>query len=335
MIRPHQLHRFRREQPHAVEFPAVEEHLQQAPVVARGREHTRAARKTFPRPRHVVALVTEPEHAFAVDAIDGREPRRFLRRQKEARIDQLQRSENPLRKKFIQRHSRHHFHEIAKHIARIPVLINFPGLAVERERREPLDRIANRLVPIGKIPAGELRLLVDVRRRSRSIGQPRRVREQITDLNRPLRFHRHKFRPSRRTLRRRNRHHRIFELGDIFRNRIVQQKPAFLVEHHDCGRRHGLAHRRDAENRVGRHRLTRLDVTHSIAAVPHFLPVARDVEHHARNFFLIHLRMDHRIEPREARSVEPHRRRIGDFGPARQRRDESKPDERPNIQQTG
>jgi hypothetical protein len=69
--------------------------------------------------------------------------------------------------------------------------------------------------------------------------------------------------------------------------------------------------------------------------VPHFFSVARDVEHHARDFLFVDLRLDHRVEPTEARGVEARTRRIGDFGPARQRRDESNHHHRPNTQRTG
>ena len=98
------------------------------------------------------------------------------------------------------------------------------------------------------------------------------------------------------------------EARDEFPHGIVQLEAPLLVEHHHRDARHRLAHRRDPEDRVRRHRLARLKVHLPVGAEVRRLPVARDVQHDAADFLLVDLRPD-----RVSRQV-LHRRaiRLGD-----------------------
>ena len=75
-----------------------------------------------------------------------------------------------------------------------------------------------------------------------AIGEPGRVPQEVLDGHLALGEH-----PVART------DPQLAEGGEVLRNGVGDEEPAFLVEHHRRHRDHRLSHGRDAEDGIGRH----------------------------------------------------------------------------------
>jgi hypothetical protein len=95
------------------------------------------------------------------------------------------------------------------------------------------------------------------------------------------------------------------EFGQVFADRVVELKLAFLVEHHHRDARDRLGHRVDAVNRIEPHRLAGLDVCHAESFLISDLAAPRDQPSGARNLFLRHVPVHHSADVGEATTGQP------------------------------
>ena len=168
----------------------------------------------------------------------------------------------------------------------------------ERKRGYRLNVFAQRPVRIPDIRA--LDQLLDWRSAGEAIGQPRRVAHEVLDGDRPLQ------RRKVELVAIDHAHLQIGEGRDVFRDRISDQEPSLLDQHHRRDRNDRLGHRIDAEDRV---------VTHRRAAGPqradrlavNQLAVSGDQHGDARSLLLLDLTRHDCGEPLEPFRNEPQR----------------------------
>ena len=209
------------------------------------------------------------------------------------RIDHFQRIENTFLEKFIERHSGNNFDEIAKHVGIEPILPCFARLVMQRLRGDALGHIRNRA--FSRCEAIENSgLLVNFRDRlaPETIADARSVTQQIA--NGDLAFRRHGLAIG-------GQHFRFFEFGNEFRNRIVEQKFTFFVEHHHRDTRHRLSHRSNPENRIVGHRFFGIDIGRAEGFHVNGFVLARDGDDCAGELLVVDIRLQRRINARESR----------------------------------
>ncbi len=211
-----------------------------------------------------------------------------------------ERLEQALPQELIERLSRHDLDDAAEGVEAGLRAVGpaRAGLELERAHAEPRDVVRER---VGRL-AGD-RGLADVAVAHRAAREARGVREQVADGDLALGGHRVEPRRRRRLVsarrrtlpRQRNRDLQILEARDVLRHRIGDAELALLHHHHDRDAGDRLGHRRDAEHRVLRHRLLRLDVGDAGRFEVRDTPVARHQRHAAadlarRDVALHHLR---------------------------------------------
>ena len=188
----------------------------------------------------------------------------------------------------------------AEHVGRHAILPHLARLMHERKRGQRLDIFGQRPVRIHDIR--RLDQLLDRRRPGEAIGQPRCVPHEVLDGDRPL---------ERRKIELvavDDADLRVGEGGDVFRDRIGDEEPSLLDQHHRGDRNDRLGHRIDAEDRV---------VGHSRAAGPQSadhlpisdLAVAGDQHGDAWRLLLLDLARHDGGEP-----LEPSRNKAQRFG---------------------
>ena len=87
-------------------------------------------------------------------------------------------------------------------------------------------------------------------------------------------------------------HFRILELGDVLRHRVIEQKIAFLVEHHYGEAGDGFAHGADAEDGIGLHGFRSFAVHHSLGLEPCHAASTRHQRDSARDLLVVDAALD-------------------------------------------
>ncbi len=143
MIRRHQLHRRRRQNPLPVQLPAVLQHGRK-PVVILGRRNQASAAR---RQRWLLGVILwrasrRRHHQRAVIvAVVRRKPAPLVRRNIKPRILHPQRRKNVLVHEIRQRLARQLLHDVAFHVHRHRVRPSLAGLVVQRNGRQLVDHL--------------------------------------------------------------------------------------------------------------------------------------------------------------------------------------------------
>ncbi len=88
----------------------------------------------------------------------------------------------------------------------------------------------------------------------------------------------------------------VFELGNVFVQRVVELEFSFFEQHQESHARDRLGHRIHAKEAVGLHRLVLFDVRHAIGIEVHDLAVTRYQRDNAGRAALVHVGMGLGIE---------------------------------------
>ena len=163
-------------------------------------------------------------------------------RREEGGVDHVERAEQAALQDLAERSAFDDFDDAPEHVGGEAVLPDLARLMHERKRGHRLDIFGQRPVRIHDVR--RLDQLLDRRRAGEAVGQPRRVAHQVLDRDRPL---------ERRKIELvavGDADLHVGEGGDVFRDRIGDEKPPLLDQHHRRDRNDRLGHRIDAEDRV-------------------------------------------------------------------------------------
>ena len=304
------------EQPRTVQLAAVGDHPGEPVVVGGG------PRQAGDAPEHPGRLAPgrgdqQFDLAVLVRPVDGRHPLHLLARHVVVRVGHPQGFEDPLAQEGVERLAGDLLHEHRDVVGRIAVLP--PVARVERARydrgvRHPLGQRRPALAAVG-----DLRDLLRGQPPALRIqGQPGRVGQHVAHGDR-ARFRLH-HRPDAVAV---DAHQVVLVLGDPLRDRIVEQEPPLLEQHHQRGRDDRLGHRHQDEDGVLRHRHAVLPVAPAVRLEVDHLPLAGDQGDRAGDPAVIDVLPDEAVDPLQALRRHADRLRAADddvLGRARRRR---------------
>ena len=284
MVAGHQRHARRREDAHLAESAAVEHHLKEAGVVARGGEQPRSAREADAGALHVLSLAPhartlgragQPAGRHLV--VDGGEPAALGGRQIEVRVAHVEGLEDARAQEVVQRLPGNLLDQRPEDVGVVAVDESLAGLGLEGQRRHAVDGRAHGLGAVGEVPSGDARLGPARPSRPRAVADPRRVGEEVPDRDRPLR------RDDLLDLARPpHRDRRALEGRQVCADGIGDQKRPVLLKQHHRHAHHRLRLRGDAEDRVGPERASALEVGEAGGVLVGQGAVAQDRHHRTR-----------------------------------------------------
>jgi hypothetical protein len=184
VVRRHQRHRPRRQDAHASELAAVQQHLEE-PGVVRGRgDEPGAAREAAARPVHVRALALHgagvggpSDQAILAGGVHGGEAVRLVSGQEEVRVVHPEGLEDARPQEVIQALPRYALDDHTEDVGGVAVDEAVAGLGVERQTGDPRHGLADGLVTVCEIPAGDVGLPPEILRRPAAVADARGVRE--------------------------------------------------------------------------------------------------------------------------------------------------------------
>ena len=181
LIRRHQRDRLRLEVPLAVQLAAVQQHLQEAGVVASRRDQARAA--GFPAPRQ--CRIPDSGHPKTIDGkwLGNARPLRFIR-DIVCGLGHAERIEQSLLLELKQRLPRGHLDDTAEHVGRMAVVPAHGGLVGERQRRDPVGEFG--IVEIAGVQLGIGIEFLHHGFAEEAVGDARGMPQQIPDRDRAL-----------------------------------------------------------------------------------------------------------------------------------------------------
>ena len=301
MVARHELDRLARDDAHALQRAAVEEHLREPPVVRGRRHHAAAAGKEF-RPRGERARHRRPLSGLRVglglgDAVG------FFGRHHEPGVAHVERPGDARGDEPVEVHARDDFDDAPEHVGRHAVVPDFARLVLQRQLRELGDELGVGLVRVEHVRRAVG--LLDERVPELAVGDPGGMPEQVLHGH----FAPHGFQHQRAVAGRVGFFHadlQVFQFGQDRRHRIDEPDLAFLGQHHDRKRDHGLGHRRDAENGIDGHRQFFLAVAIAEGLQVFELAAAGDQGHGARNDARVDVGPESGCEAREALPGQAH-----------------------------
>ena len=271
MVRGHVVDGARAEDARAFEFPAIGQHLREAQVIASRGNQAVAARKKRLR----FAEVDEFRRLAAIDVGHGLgEPVLLFGRHLKSGIDHFQRLEDAFGEKTVQRLSGSDFDDTAEHVSGVAVLPGGSRLELQRQ-------LGERAAEIGKHPFLRedvgifVHLLHRVQGAEHAVCQAGSVAQQVLHGDLPFRVDQREHRLAF-AVGRFDADFHVFELGNVFRHRLLQAEPAFLDQHHRGDADDRLGHGIEAEDRIGAHRDFPVPVLPAETFRIHQLPVAGD-----------------------------------------------------------
>ena len=243
MVLEHEVHGFGLQDAHAVEFAAIHHHAAEALVVFGAGAQTLAAHEQRGFLRELASVASALQHAGLGLRVDLADAGGVLGMHPEVGAGHFQRAEDALLHHFIERLARHGLDVAAQHVDAVSVLPAGAGMKLERLLGE---RFGERL------QAGA----------AGGVGCCRESAGDVAVIQAAAVAHQHARRDGE--LRRHElavlQHLRLGPFGAVLGNRLVEREQARIVERHRTGADDGLAHALQAEERVLRQRLLRLDV---------------------------------------------------------------------------
>ena len=237
--------------------------------------------------------------------VHGRQPVDLAGRQEEVRVVHAERAEQPLAEERAQRLPADLLDHRAQDVGVVAVDPRLAGVAVERQLGQPRHDVADRLVAVREIPAGDARLLPFIGRRTVAVADAGGVRQQVADGDGPLR---------------RNDvvaaavvrfgHGRLHELREVLADRIGDQQPPLLLQQHHADAGQGLRLRRDPEYRVRGQRRARLLVAVADGLHVGNLSAAGHDRHGAGQAVVVDVRLERGGQPLQP--LGGHADRLGD-----------------------
>ena len=221
---------------------------------------------------------------------------------------------------LVERDSRGDLGDRAQDVGRVAVDPAFTGLGVEGKRSHAPHRFANRLFPVGEVPAGDLRFGPFLGGRPLAVADPRGMGEQVPDGDRPPR-----------------RHDVVGPIGvgagdrglpvfrEIAADRVRDQQPSVLLQDHD-----GHAHERlglgsDPKDVVDFERVSGLAVAVSEGLEVDGLPATCNERYRAGKGPGLDIALESGVEPGQPVRVQSGRAAWGRCDGARAREDGEDP----------
>jgi hypothetical protein len=131
----HELHGLASQQPHAIQLPAVQQHLAEAGIVADGRVEAHApigyAGRQFPD-QAIGRILDQPAVPQGVGLSHARQ---LLRRRLETGIVHLQERQDAGVHEPVEGHAGDHLHQVPEHVGVDSIVVHFPRLREQREAR--------------------------------------------------------------------------------------------------------------------------------------------------------------------------------------------------------
>ena len=228
--------------------------------------------------------------------VERGEPVQFAFGDVEAGVDHAERLEDASGEELVEWHARHHLDHPSEHVRGHAVVPLPAGLEQQREVGEAVADVgevgAGRRAPL---EAGAAVELVDWVGPQEPVREAGRVGEEVPEL--------HLFR-DRIGDGLRDRapppHPSTGERRDVTADGIGQFDPALLPEHQRSNRGDRLRHRVDAEHRVERDGLSRLDVSLAVRVEVNDLALSGDRQRPAREQAVIDVAAEVRRDPRQA-----------------------------------
>ena len=222
----------------------------------------------------------------------------------EVSVGHADRAGDACRDEPVERQAARALHDAAEDVGVVAVDERFTGLCDEGQGTEPVHGRADRFVLVGGVPAearGGSESGRAIARGDRGVGavrDARRVCEQVEDRDPSPR------RCERAAGVRARRHGGAREARQPARDGIGERDPPFLDEHHDRAARDRLGLRRDAEDRIGPHRLPCLAIPPPDGLLVHDDAVAHDEGDGTGDPLRVDALLQVRVEACEARRVE-------------------------------
>ena len=170
----------------------------------------------------------------------------------EVGVDHAERIDHLLLQVLLEGLAGDHLDEVAQHVGGDGIVPGLAGLRDQRQLRQPLDELLQAGVGGLEVDAALLGAIGGIDRIAlhEAVGEARGVGQQVAEVD--LALGRHGLDLAAAAARH---DARVGESGNELRDRVVELKAAFFVEHHDRRRGERLGHGVDAEDRVGPHRL--------------------------------------------------------------------------------
>ena len=194
----------------------------------------------------------------------------------------------------------------AQNVGRVAVDPAFAGLGVEGKRGHAPHRFANRLFPVGEVPAGDLRFGPFLGGGPLAVTDPRGMGEQVPDADRPP-----------------GRHDVVRPIGvgagdrgllvfrEIAADRVRDQQPSVLLQDHDGHAHDRLGLGRDPKDVIDFERVSGLPVAVSEGLEVDGLPATGNERYRAGKGPGLDIALERGVEPGQPVRVESGRAVLG------------------------